>query len=69
MWIVIRYKYREDINSVLMTVMQGLLDKYSIDPAKVGRLEVTLSCERRAYVDNYTGNGAFRWRAQGARRI
>ncbi|CAM9992785.1 unnamed protein product [Scytosiphon promiscuus] len=31
---------REDINSVLMTVMQGLLDKYGIDPAKIGRLEV-----------------------------
>ena len=32
--------FREDINSVLMTAMQGLLDKYNIDPAKIGRLEV-----------------------------
>lgn len=31
---------REDINSVLMTVMQSLLEKYGIDPAKIGRLEV-----------------------------
>eukprot|EP00903_Cladosiphon_okamuranus_P006122 g6026.t1 len=31
---------REDINSVLMTVMQNLLEKYSVDPAKIGRLEV-----------------------------
>ncbi|CAB1102703.1 unnamed protein product [Ectocarpus sp. CCAP 1310/34] len=31
---------REDINSVLMTVMQSLLEKYDIDPAKIGRLEV-----------------------------
>lgn len=31
---------REDINSVLMTAMQGLLDKYGIDPARIGRLEV-----------------------------
>lgn len=35
-----RPSFREDINSVLMTVMQGLLEKYSIDPAKIGRLEV-----------------------------
>lgn len=34
------FTIREDINSVLMTVMQGLLDKYGIDPAKIGRLEV-----------------------------
>ena len=31
---------------MLMTVMQGLLEKYSIDPAKIGRLEV--SGRRRA---------------------
>ncbi|CAM9206647.1 unnamed protein product [Discosporangium mesarthrocarpum] len=31
---------REDINSVLMTVLQNLLEKYNIDPAEIGRLEV-----------------------------
>ena len=31
---------------MLMTAMQGLLEKYSIDPAKIGRLEV--SGRRRA---------------------
>lgn len=31
---------REDINSVCLTVVQSLLEKYSIDPRSIGRLEV-----------------------------
>lgn len=31
---------REDINSVALTAVQSLLEKYSIDPRQVGRLEV-----------------------------
>lgn len=34
------HTFREDINSVLMTAMQSLLEKYDIDPTKIGRLEV-----------------------------
>ncbi|CAM9856572.1 unnamed protein product, partial [Chrysoparadoxa australica] len=31
---------REDINSVCLTVLEGLLEKYDIDRASIGRLEV-----------------------------
>ncbi|CAM9557375.1 unnamed protein product, partial [Heterosigma akashiwo] len=31
---------REDITSMLMTALKGLLDKYDIDPKTIGRLEV-----------------------------
>ena len=31
---------REDINSIALTVVQSLLDKYDIDPEEVGRLEI-----------------------------
>ncbi len=31
---------REDINSVCLTAVQRLLDRYQIDPKSVGRLEV-----------------------------
>lgn len=38
---------REDINSVLMTAMQRLLEKNDIDPATIGRLEVSLFSQRK----------------------
>lgn len=31
---------REDINSIMMTAVSRLLERYSIDPHSVGRLEV-----------------------------
>jgi hydroxymethylglutaryl-CoA synthase len=31
---------REDIHSILLTATQSLLEKYSIDPSVIGRLEV-----------------------------
>jgi len=31
---------REDINSIALTVVQSLLEKYEIDPTDVGRLEI-----------------------------
>lgn len=31
---------REDVNSIALTVVQNLLEKYEIDPAEIGRLEV-----------------------------
>lgn len=31
---------REDINSISLTCVQNLLNKYSIDPILIGRLEV-----------------------------
>jgi hydroxymethylglutaryl-CoA synthase len=31
---------REDINSVCLSVVQGLLDKYQLSPADIGRMEV-----------------------------
>lgn len=31
---------REDINSVCLTAVQRLLDRYSLDPRSIGRLEV-----------------------------
>jgi hydroxymethylglutaryl-CoA synthase len=31
---------REDINSIALTAVAGLLEKYDIDPAQVGRLEI-----------------------------
>eukprot|EP01042_Synura_sphagnicola_P021891 gene21891-27865_t len=31
---------REDINSVALTVVHSLLEKYNIDPRQVGRIEV-----------------------------
>ena len=31
---------REDINSICLTAVHGLLDKYNISPASIGRLEV-----------------------------
>lgn len=42
--ILVLYLFREDINSVLMTAMQGLLEKYKIDPREIGRLEVRNTC-------------------------
>lgn len=31
---------REDINSICLTAVSNLLEKYHIDPSQVGRLEV-----------------------------
>ena len=31
---------REDINSVCLTAVAGLLEKYNIDPKAIGRIEV-----------------------------
>ena len=30
----------EDVNSIMMTAVQTLLEKYDVDPKQIGRLEV-----------------------------